>query len=739
MSKPIYVTNKLKIPASKEKTSRRVQKKKLKLKAEKNHRSYRKKWMIIPLTLTAIFLVGLGVFFYVFMIPAQRVLNSARTINANFTALAGDFQSKNLSGIDGYFNSIQTELKNINSEIDRYQFLDELEFTQGYYKNLQVVRSLSEKSGNFLEKSLPDLKVVLESMGYQVDVASEAVASTDAKDAMAADSKTDTAKAEENSLSDVVKELPRLVKLYEELEPDILEIMAEFNELDPAYVPSVGGNDYAAVLTSVQKLTEDYPSLSSQLKETMSALPDLLGAGGSSKYLVILQNEKEMRSSGGILSAFGVVTVENGELKDNIKITDTWDLFFDASAAGAYYQDPVRNYINIYGQQVLMIRGCGAVSLRPQDAGIYPDLHKTMEMFSAYYDAARRVFPDKYPEYDHVVIFNTFFASDLVSFIEPLIIKDDEGNEIKLTSDNLAKEIFSETSSAVFDPSTRKSFIGEVATVAQQKVNDLDAKKFPEIFKKMIHTIQARNVALSSKDTEMQAYFDELGLSGRVEKNFDGDYFQLSEAQVCGLKSNFFIRNTVEQNVIIGDDGVVSKDVQVHWTNSTVFDINKHRHILTDLPRYNYRAWVRFLTPQDTKYKFSDGYEKSRYIYQPQTYFSDVMEKQVIDNVIWYDYRRNTEADPPTEHFLNVSYQLPDTINYKTDNGYRMLLQKHPGKQNEQHTINIQHRGQVTSVTVKLDRDKVLTYRDGVISVEDYTHRLDEYADMLDTITTLNQ
>lgn len=710
MSKPIYVQNTFKIGDSSDKKSKK-----------KARRWKRNKALLITFLGMLLAVMGFGI--YAVLLPAHRVLNSANRISENINALTTDLGGKDLSGIDDYVISIQSELESIHQEIDKYEFLANLSFTKGYYENLQVVQILTNQSKSLLDQALPELKVVLGSMGYITEAENGAETKAD----------TDNTEEEAADISAVIKELPELVTLYEDLEPEILEMVETFGQINPEYIPSLGDKDYRGTVVSAQKLAADYPSVSSQLKETLSALPDLLGATETTSYLLILQNENEMRASGGLVSAFGVVNIDKGEIAGDISVTDTWDLYYDVINGGYLYQAP-NGYQNIYGQRLLMERGCGAAYLRPQDSGIYPDLNVSMNMFADYYDAARASNPSKYPEYDHIITLNTMFASDLVSFIQPLEIKDDKGKTIKITAENLSEAIFDQTSTAYFDPSSRKSFIGEVATVAQEKVNSLQAEQFPEIFKTMISTMQAKNIAFASKNDNIQDYFDSLGISGRVEKNFDGDYFMFSEAQVCALKSNSAIKNEVTQNITIQQNGLVSKDVKVRWYNDTVYDPDKHLGVLTIYQNHLYRAWIRFFTPEGTEFTSTDGYERSRYIYYPQTYVSDVMERETSDNVIWYDYRRNTESDPPTEYDLNISYTLPGEINYEEDGSYRMLIQKHPGKREEKYTINVNHDGKVTSTELRLTRDMVVTYRNGIISVEAYDQRLDEYADLIDNL-----
>ncbi len=83
---------------------------------------------------------------------------------------------------------------------------------------------------------------------------------------------------------------------------------------------------------------------------------------------------------------------------------------------------------------------------------------------------------------------------------------------------------------------------------------------------------------------------------------------------------------------------------------------------------------------------------------------------------------------------LEVNYQLPDNITYNDTEGYRMLVQKHPGKDDEHYQINITHNGLITSTEFVLDRDKIVTYRRGVLRVENFDTRLDQYIELMNQL-----
>jgi hypothetical protein len=643
-----------------------------------------------------IFLITVFALFFVLLIfiilPLIGIKSSIDKIQSEGIALKSDLSSKNYTSMTSHVTVIQGELKSIRRNLDGLGF-----------------REILDNADLLISKAKPKIDTFAE--------ASEA--------AKTASLQLD--QSNQSDISNLVTVLPEALSIYTEVEPEIQILLYSINKLDPDSLPSFTPQSYKdkliSILTKTREVEKSYPVYSDLLNTMFGKLPDLLGSQKPVKYLLVLQNEKEMRASGGLLTSFGLITIDKGSVVGEIETRDMWDLQRDMEV---YH--PFMPYDNIYGQLALMNDGCGATSLRSQDSGIYPDLQVSMEMFTTYYDLMHEEFPGKYPEYDNVVIVNTFFASDMVSLIQPLVMDDSS----VITADNLARVIFDNREES--EQGQRKSNIGRVAKQAEAKFKTISSDRIPDIISTITKSIEAKNIAFYSKNPIMQQYFNKLGMTANLEHSFKGDYFTLSEAQVCAYKSNFYVKDTVTQNIKIADDGTVSKTVNVEWKNEKVYDPAEET-ILSALPNYAYRAWIRFITPIGTDFTHTDGYAKSRYIYFPSSYYDDEMQKDVSDNVIWFDHRRLTASDPVRTYNLNVAYDLPEIANYTTENGYRMLIQKHPGKKDEKYVIGLSHQGKDYHIEFVLDRDKVVSLKDGVIKVEDYASPLDS----LDSIINLTR
>ncbi len=479
----------------------------------------------------------------------------------------------------------------------------------------------------------------------------------------------------------------------------------------------------------MKNFINDYPEISQQTLEFMRGVPELVGSNdGPTEYLIILQNEAEMRASGGLLTAFGHMTIKNGEFDGEISFSDMWNLENYVS----YTLGIDTGNRNIYGQLYLMNQGCGSSYLRAQDAGIYPDLFWTAEKFTEYYDLANASNDELFPDYDHVIILNNAFAENLLSLIQPLEV---EGYG-EVTAESLFEFIKEETDdpALAFSPE-RKAIIEKISNAAKEKFVDLPLNEVPKIIRIIVDSINAKDIGFYSPENEMQEFFDKYSMSGRIIKDFEGDYFHFNEAQNCSLKLNNFVRNEITQDIYINDDGSIEKTVRANWEQPQIYE-ESLRLQYDPSGNFTYRAWVRIFTPEDSDNFDSDGLVKSGFLYYiPYDYYDEEMNKQVSENIIRFDHRRLEEEDPIPKQDLTVSYELPEYLNYEANGNYRMLIQKHPGKSwGEPYTINIHHNGQVHTILFTLNRDKVINYKDGIISIENYETSLDWLVDIAEGI-----
>lgn len=214
--------------------------------------------------------IFLGTLAYIYILqPAQRVKSYVDNMQDSLYSLAEDLQNKDISNLEVRISEVTTNIDNISKEVDQYAFLKDLDQTRGYYQNFEVGKTILAKTEKLINKTMPKLKNILQASGFTVD-GTEKVETTPVEG--------EEVKDEESSLSLILKELPLYLSLFNEIDPDIRDIMNEVKNINPEYVPNVGNYDLKNSLLEVNDFIDEYPSLTEQLLGFLEYVPELVGS-----------------------------------------------------------------------------------------------------------------------------------------------------------------------------------------------------------------------------------------------------------------------------------------------------------------------------------------------------------------------------------------------------------------------------------------------------------------------------
>ena len=115
-------------------------------------------------------------------------------------------------------------------------------------------------------------------------------------------------------------------------------------------------------------------ALSTKAAKAVQLLPSMLGAHGKRSYLVLFQNNAEIRSTGGIPGAFAVLTAKNGRLE----MTQQGD----AAGALGHFDEPA---LPLTAEERALFTD--RLGTYPQDVNFTPDFPRTAELATAMWEA----------------------------------------------------------------------------------------------------------------------------------------------------------------------------------------------------------------------------------------------------------------------------------------------------------------------------------------------------------------
>lgn len=355
------------------------------------------------------------------------------------------------------------------------------------------------------------------------------------------------------------------------------------------YLRSVSTTDLepaAAEMTQIQELLKnvdlsgtEYAAQFSEYREKLDALTSLLNVWVSIKeplltalgdrtpqtYLVLLENNDEMRLGGGFIGSLALVTFNDGRLSP-IDFHDVYE--FDNN----YFVDqpvPVPELTGLTTQW------------RLRDSGISVDFPTSAQK------AAWFLEQEGGPGVDGVIAVNLSAAQ---AFLETT-------GELALPS--LSKPLTAETFPAVlttlveakaFGKTTPKAVLGEVLNAFMEQAKD--PKTMASLGADAWEQIQKKQLLFYDKNPIVQKLFTDLGMDGTVPKlsTVQGDFFLPTFENIAGNKTDRYITTQLSHDTQILDDG--SMVATVTLTRTHTFTPATLDWLKSTTRDYGFTAWT---------------------------------------------------------------------------------------------------------------------------------------------------
>jgi len=266
----------------------------------------------------------------------------------------------------------------------------------------------------------------------------------------------------------------------------------------------------------------------------INAAPSLLGAGkaGPRTYLLLMQNEDEMRPTGGFITAAGSLVVKDGKLL-SIKIENS-SLVDDFSKP--YPQAPwqLNKYMNLW---FLIFR----------DANWFTNYPTTAEMAEYLYSYSRAY------SVDGVIAIDQHVIVELLKILGPVRLV---GVPQEITSKNVqeymrsAKEHTPPGFVGIWDP---KQFIGRLAQPLIENALAARGEKLGALAQTLIAMLDQRHILLQMDDPALTEFLSKRNWDGAVRAPANSDFLMAVDANVGYNKTHAVIETTLTYDLDLSE------------------------------------------------------------------------------------------------------------------------------------------------------------------------------------------
>lgn len=333
----------------------------------------------------------------------------------------------------------------------------------------------------------------------------------------------------------------------------------------------------AEVLTQTTGLLSNKLSQYSKLVNRALALsillPKVVAMESKKNYLVLLQNNMELRPGGGFIGSFAKVTFEGGKLK-KLTVNDIYAIDGQLNI----HVEPPKEIKEDLGQKDWYLRDSNWES-------DFPTAARQVEWFYS---------KETGETVEGVVALDVSAMQELLSVIGPLELAD--YNE-KITSDNLFSRAVTHAELSFFPGSqAKKSFLTALSSELLNKIFFLPQSNWPGIISSLGKSLDEKHISVYLNDPKLFSYLDSEGwahaLPRQSNQNASRDFLSLVEANLGANKVNYYLTRNYNLETVVGKDGDIKHRLRINYTNGSPSDT---------FPGGKYKNRMRMYLPFGTK------------------------------------------------------------------------------------------------------------------------------------------
>lgn len=408
--------------------------------------------------------------------------------------------------------------------------------------------------------------------------------------------------------------------------------------------------------------------------------PGLLGLASPRTYLVLAQNNYELRATGGFISAVGLLRVDKGR----ISTTGFRDSYL--------FDDPTRPY-SPPPEALTKYMRAGVWVLR--DANWSPDFPTTAKVAEEMYQLGQGVAVDGVIAVDLTAIEHIVAAigSIQIEAYGEEVSQEDLVDKFKSYWAAPPGFVVSSAERSEEDWSShRKDFMAALAeSVFTELETELDHGQVMSLLVALWRSLEEKHLLICADDPDVERFLAENNWDGAIRPKFavEGDYLLVVDTNVGYNKVDPKVERALDYQVVIGDDGRAHGKVTVSYTNKSSVEVDRCLQEATYQPSYDqlmegcYWDYLRLYVPEGshitwaTKVPLPQGSllsqagkvesEDSRPTVEPPEGGKAVFSQFFV-------------VAPGQRQEISFQYDLPFETHHEEGGGrYQLLIQKQPG------------------------------------------------------------
>lgn len=626
-----------------------------------------KKGFLKGLGITGVVLLTIGSILalvsYIFIIsPAISLYASTKTLQEDFDTISEALRSRDL---------VELEKATYKTDEDLDKLREAREDKFGWAKDLKAFKinefyADSERFINAGHLSMDALRETSRIVTPFADAAGLRV------------SEEEELKEEEEGLMEAFQTWVTIMPQVADEMDGVLVILADIGEeLEPVdtskYPESFRGVAIRDNVEFAKNTLVNAEEFGPDIKRALVIIPELLGVGSpvAKRYMVIMQNDKEIRPTGGFWTNYATFKIKDGLLQSDFTSKDFYSIDYAIDVIDAFYDFP--DAPPAYTKYLKVERWYA------RDTNSSPDLPTSVDNFMFYYDLGMRYAPAEVKPVDGIITIDTKVIEEMMEVTGPVTV-----NGLTYNSENVVLELERIASLSQREQINRKGVLGNLMEEMLVNVFESETDVWSKLIDKSVDLAIRKHIQGYLFNEEGQALLEKYDFAGRIKDPVEGDYSYVVQTNLGGDKTNWFVEKMVDHELTKEND---------RWVR-TVKLTYKYEQPGEEYAPFvkRFRDWVRVYTPLNTELISIEGSED-------ETGTGEERNKKY--------YHAYVELGPGEMKEITFKYYLPEGV--ITGDDYQLLIQKQPGIDKEVHVVNVQGK----TSTLELEKDETFNAKLG--------------------------
>lgn len=290
-------------------------------------------------------------------------------------------------------------------------------------------------------------------------------------------------------------------------------------------------------------------------KALLGTSADLLGLGGRRKYLVLLQNNMELRATGGFIGSFAILSLENGHLYD----MPIYDVYQADGQLKGHVEPPaeIKQYL-------------GEANWYMRDSNWDPDFPTSARRAEWF---LKKTIGD---DVQGTIGINVATLATVLDAIGGVDVADYQET---VTGSNIFERAEYHSEVNFFPGSTgKKEFLGAVAAALFAKLGQVSGESAIALVSALVKTVDEKNTIISLFSDKSSQTLAALGWDGAIRdlpcpaieaaSSCFADYAMLVESNFGVNKANYFINRRIHLGVTVDADLNMSHKMTISYENT---------------------------------------------------------------------------------------------------------------------------------------------------------------------------